>query len=105
MTIRVVPEARLELRDAVDYYEKLQSGLGRRLWLETDEHILWLSLNTEVPRLRPAGYRRVTCVSFLTTSPILSAATLCGLSPSVIRTVDRNTGSNEDRLLTNPNFL
>ncbi|MDI1249604.1 MAG: type II toxin-antitoxin system RelE/ParE family toxin [Lacunisphaera sp.] len=59
MTIRVVPEARLELRDAVDYYEKQQSGLGRLLWREADEHILWVSLNPEVPRLRPAGYRRV----------------------------------------------
>jgi toxin ParE1/3/4 len=59
MTVRVVPEARLELRDAADYYERQQAGLGRRLWQETDEHISWISLHAEVPRLRPGGYRRV----------------------------------------------
>jgi plasmid stabilization system protein ParE len=59
MIIRVVPEARLELQAAADYYEKQQSGLGLRLWRDVDGHILWVSLNPEVPRLRPAGYRRV----------------------------------------------
>ena len=59
MTIHVVSEGRLELRDAVDYYEKLQPGLGRRLWQEVDEHVLWISLHPEVPRLRPGDYRRV----------------------------------------------
>jgi hypothetical protein len=42
MIIRVVPEARRELQDAADLYEKQQSGLGRRLWQETDEHIAWI---------------------------------------------------------------
>ncbi len=59
MIIRVVPEARLELQDAAAYYEKLQAGLGRRLWHEADEHILWVAQNPEVPRLRAGGYRRV----------------------------------------------
>jgi hypothetical protein len=34
MTIRLVPEARRELRDAADFYEQQQPGLGRRLWQE-----------------------------------------------------------------------
>ena len=34
MIIRLVPEARIELRDAADYYEQQQAGLGRRLWQE-----------------------------------------------------------------------
>ena len=36
MTIHVLPEARLELQDATDYYEQQQPGLGRRLWIEVD---------------------------------------------------------------------
>jgi hypothetical protein len=59
MIIRVVPEARRELQDAADLYEKQQSGLGRRLWQETDEHIAWIAQHGEVPRLRFGGYRRV----------------------------------------------
>ncbi len=59
MTIHVVPEARLELRDAADYYEQQQAGLGHRLWQETDEHVMWIAQHPEVPRLRPGGYRRV----------------------------------------------
>jgi plasmid stabilization system protein ParE len=59
MTIRVVPEARRELRDAADFYEQQQPGLGRRLWQEVDEHIVWIAGHSEVPRLRAGGYRRV----------------------------------------------
>jgi len=59
MTIRIVAEAKFELRDAVDYYDKQQPGLGRRLWPEVDEHISWISLHPDVPRLRSGGYRRV----------------------------------------------
>jgi len=59
VTIRVVPEARRELRDAADFYEKQQSGLGRRLWQEIDEHIAWIAEYGDVPRLRAGGYRRV----------------------------------------------
>jgi hypothetical protein len=59
MIIRVVPEARRELQGAADLYEKQQSGLGRRLWQETDEHIAWIAQHGEVPRLRFGGYRRV----------------------------------------------
>ena len=59
MTIEVLPEARSELQDAVAYYEEQQSGLGKRLWLEVDWHVMWIAQNSELPRLRPGGYRRV----------------------------------------------
>jgi hypothetical protein len=59
MIIRVVPEARFELRDAADYYDQQQPGLGRRLWQEVDGHIFWISLHSNVPRLRLGGYRKV----------------------------------------------
>ncbi len=59
MIVQVVPEARLELRDAAEYYDKQQAGLGRLLWRDVDEHILWISLHSQVPRERPGLYRRV----------------------------------------------
>ena len=59
MTIRVLAEAKRELQEAVAYYDGLQPELGRRLWQEIDEHILWVSLHPEVARLRRGGYRRV----------------------------------------------
>jgi plasmid stabilization system protein ParE len=59
MIVRVLPEARRELRDAADYYEQEQIGLGRRLWHEVAEHVAWLRLHADVPRLRAGGYRRV----------------------------------------------
>jgi hypothetical protein len=42
MTIEVLSEARFELRDAVAYYEKQQRGLGKRLWIEVDRHVMWI---------------------------------------------------------------
>ena len=50
MTIRILPEARRELQDAADFYEQQQAGLGRRLWEEVDEHVLWINRNAAVPR-------------------------------------------------------
>ncbi len=59
MTIEVLSEARLELMDAVAYFEEQQVGLGKRLWIEVDRHVMWIAENSELPRLRPGGYRRV----------------------------------------------
>jgi plasmid stabilization system protein ParE len=59
MILRFLPEARHELRDSADYYEQQQTGLGRRLWQEVDEHLAWILSHSEVPRLRPGGYQRV----------------------------------------------
>jgi plasmid stabilization system protein ParE len=59
MTVRVLTEARLELLDAVEYYEREQAGLGKRFWDEVDEHLPWIGQNPEVAVLRSGGYRRV----------------------------------------------
>ena len=64
MTVEVLPEARSELRDAVAYYEEQQSGLGERLWAEVDRHVMWIVQNSELPRLRPGGYRRINLRTF-----------------------------------------
>ncbi len=59
MIVRVLAEARLELLDAVEHYERDQVGLGKRLWDEVDEHLVWIVQNPEVAKLRAGGYRRV----------------------------------------------
>jgi ParE toxin of type II toxin-antitoxin system, parDE len=77
MIVRIVPEARLELREAADFYEKQQAGLGRRFWQEADEHVHWISLHAEVPRLRLSGYRRVDlrvfpyCIAYIVRGNVL----------------------------------
>jgi plasmid stabilization system protein ParE len=59
MRIVLVAEAAQEFEDAVAWYEEQQSGLGRRLRDEIDLHLRWISVNPDMPRLRPGGYRRV----------------------------------------------
>jgi hypothetical protein len=64
MQVEFLLQARSELADAVAYYEGEQSGLGQRLWEEVDRHVAWISANSELPRLRPGGYRRVNLKIF-----------------------------------------
>ena len=55
MRIVLVAEAAQEFEDAVAWYEDQQSGLGRRLRDEIDLHLRWISVNPDMPRLRPGG--------------------------------------------------
>ncbi len=64
MIVKFLSHANSELTDAIAYYEGELSGLGHRLWDELDQHIAWIELNHEVPRLRPGGYRRVNLKIF-----------------------------------------
>ena len=64
MIIKFVSQASAELVDAVAYYEGELSGLGYRFWEEVNEHISWIEMNHEVPRLRSGGYRRVNLKIF-----------------------------------------
>jgi plasmid stabilization system protein ParE len=59
MNIVVLPEAADEFDNSVARYDEKQSGLGQRFRDEVHERIRWIAANSEVPRLRPAGYRRV----------------------------------------------
>ena len=59
MSLLILPQAAAELREAVEYYEGEQSGLGERLWTEIERHVRWIADNPTLPRLRPGGYRRV----------------------------------------------
>jgi plasmid stabilization system protein ParE len=59
MIVEFLPEARSELVQAVEYYERELPGLGQRFWSEVDQHINWIAENPEVSRLRVGGYRRV----------------------------------------------
>ncbi|MBI4659422.1 MAG: type II toxin-antitoxin system RelE/ParE family toxin [Verrucomicrobia bacterium] len=64
MRVVVLPQAADEFDDATGYYEDRQAGLGRRFRDEVDRHIRWIVKNTDVPRLRPGGYRRVNLKAF-----------------------------------------
>lgn len=64
MIVKFLSQARAELMDAVAYYEGELSGLGYRFWEEVDQHISWIEMNHEIPRLRPGGYRRVNLKIF-----------------------------------------
>jgi plasmid stabilization system protein ParE len=64
MNLVVLPQAANEFEDAVAHYEELQPGLGVRFRNEVDRHVLWIADHADVPRLRPAGYRRVNLPVF-----------------------------------------
>jgi len=59
MTPRILDEAAVELAAAIDRYESIESGLGVRLKEEVKSALAWISRNSDLPRLRPKGYRRV----------------------------------------------
>lgn len=59
MRVRFVDKARVEFLDGISYYEKQQSGFGRRFKVEVEQTLLWLSENSEACRLRRGGYRRL----------------------------------------------
>ena len=64
MTVVIVAEAEHEFLKDADYYEQQQPGLGIRFRNEVASVVDWLTQNTDVPRLRPGGYRRVNLRSF-----------------------------------------
>jgi hypothetical protein len=64
MIVESLPQAKSELMDAVAYYEGELSGLGQRFWEEVDVHIAWIAENSDIPRLRDGGYRRVNLKIF-----------------------------------------
>ncbi len=53
-----------ELNDAIAYYEEQQTGLGQKLKGEVEQHINWILDNTDVPKMRRGGYRRVNLKVF-----------------------------------------
>jgi plasmid stabilization system protein ParE len=64
MNLVILPQASAELKEAVEYYEAEQSGLGERLWYELDRHLQWITENPTLPRIRPGDYRRVNLKVF-----------------------------------------
>ena len=64
MKLHILREAEQEFAEAIQYYEDINSGLGIRLKNQVTRVIHWISRNSEVPRIRPLGYRRVNCKSF-----------------------------------------
>ncbi|MBF0202455.1 MAG: type II toxin-antitoxin system RelE/ParE family toxin [Desulfamplus sp.] len=60
----ILQQAFNELDDAISYYEDQQAGLGLRLMDEFDQHVRWILSNSDVPRIRRGGYRRVNLKTF-----------------------------------------
>ncbi len=63
MNLIILPQAAAELKEAIEYYEAEQSGLGERFWHEFETHLQWIVENPALPRLR-SGYRRVNLSVF-----------------------------------------
>ena len=59
MTLIILREAEEELAASAFYYRSKQPGLGVRLRQEVAAVVDWILHRSEVPRLRPKGYRRV----------------------------------------------
>jgi hypothetical protein len=59
MRMRILDEAAAELADAIDRYEWIDPGLGRRMEDEARGVFAWIGANPELSRLRAKGYRRV----------------------------------------------
>ena len=64
MHTRIVAEAEFELGEAIARYEEIEAGLGIRLKDEARAVISWIETHPAVPRIRPAGYRRVNLKIF-----------------------------------------
>ena len=64
MQTRIVAEAELELSAAIIRYEEIEPGLGLRLKDEARAAVEWIESHPTLPRIRPAGYRRVNLKVF-----------------------------------------
>ncbi|MBU0464888.1 MAG: type II toxin-antitoxin system RelE/ParE family toxin [Proteobacteria bacterium] len=64
MKVIILQQAFKELNDAIEYYEEQQNGLGMKLKEEIDHYVKWISNNSNVPKIRSNGYRRVNLKVF-----------------------------------------
>lgn len=62
--LQFLGEARVEIEDAVRYYEECVPGLGVRLRTEMERICIIASRQPEVWRERPGGYRRANLRGF-----------------------------------------
>lgn len=64
MNVEIVQEAKIELEEAIAYYEEIEQGLGFRFKEEARHSIRWIRDNPLMPRVRTKGYRRVNLKVF-----------------------------------------
>ena len=64
MRVILLPPAAEEFESAAGYYEQEQPGLGHKFRDEVDRHMHWLCKHSDIPRLRPGGYRRINLKVF-----------------------------------------
>jgi plasmid stabilization system protein ParE len=62
--LELLPEAYVELEQAVLYYERYQDGVGARLEEEVGDLCDKIQRNPYLWNPRPGGFRRVNCVTF-----------------------------------------
>ena len=58
MRLVILGEAEREFAESVTYYEAKEAGLGWRFRTEVVQAVDWIERNSELPRIRPKGYRR-----------------------------------------------
>ena len=64
MNLEFLPESRAEFCDAADYYEDMESGLGRQFRAEIWEACTTILTHPLLWREREGGFRRVNCPVF-----------------------------------------
>ena len=64
MNLGFLPEARAEFRNAVDFYEDKEQGLGKRFKDEIRETCSTIVSHPLLWREREGGFRRVNCPVF-----------------------------------------
>jgi len=64
MTVVILGEAEREFAESIAYYESKEAGLGRRFRTEVVEAVGWIGRNSDKPRVRPKGYRRLNLQAF-----------------------------------------
>ena len=62
--LSTLDETEQEFVESVAYYESREPGLGLRFRDEVVAAVDWIVRYSEVPRLRPRGYRRVNLRAF-----------------------------------------
>lgn len=64
MKVIILQQALEEMNEAIDYYEKKQSGLGLKLKEKIETKVNWILQNPDVPKKRGDCYRRVNLKAF-----------------------------------------
>ena len=94
--MRILEEAEEELKEATEYYENLEPGLGLRLLASATHCFQWIALHPTAPRIRRGCFRRVNLKVFPFYVPIKSTPRPCGSLLLHTHGVGRTIGEGEN---------